>query len=107
MCDNLSVCVKFAYVDAMLYLCMQYFMLYRFCVYGICSFGADLCVRNFFCVKCISAFNKLHFGTGKLCHLPNCNAVVIGLVICDYVRGIPTLRHHRVIATCSSDIRLH
>jgi hypothetical protein len=46
--DNLSFCVKFA----MLYLRMQYFMLYRFYVnYDICSFsGADLCVRNFFCV---------------------------------------------------------
>jgi hypothetical protein len=73
ICDNLSVCVKFAYmymyVDAMLYLCMQYFMLYRFYVYGICSFSdADLCVRNFFCVC-----NKLHCGMGKWRHLPNCN----------------------------------
>jgi hypothetical protein len=47
----ISVCVKFAYVDAMLYLCMQYFMLYRFYVYGICSFSdADMCVRTFICV---------------------------------------------------------
>jgi hypothetical protein len=68
-CDNLSVCVKFAYVDEMLYLCMQYFMLYQFYVYGIYSLSdADLCVQNFFCVC-----NKLHCEMGKWRHLPNCN----------------------------------
>jgi hypothetical protein len=92
-CDNLSVCAKFAYVDAMLYLCMRYFMLYQFYVYGICSFSdADLCVRNFFWVWnfFMYAINCI-VGRENDIICPIVPVVVIGLVICDYVWGIPTL----------------
>jgi hypothetical protein len=83
MCDNLSACVKFAYVDAMLYLCMQYFMLYGFYVYGICLLVTLICA-------CETSF---------VCEISNCpivTIIAIGLVICDYVRGIPTLRHQSI-----------
>jgi hypothetical protein len=50
MCDNLNVCVKFAYVDSCTYLCICNSLCY---VYGICSFSdADLAPvpKLLFCV---------------------------------------------------------
>jgi hypothetical protein len=91
MCDKLSVCVKFAYVDAIcnILCCTDY---------GISSFSdSHLCVRNFFCVWNFF-MHAIHCIVGRendvIC--PIVSIVLIGLVICDYVRGIPTLgQSHR------------
>jgi hypothetical protein len=64
-------------------------------VYGICSFSdADLGVRNFFCVRnfFMHAINCI-VGRENDVICPIVTIVVIGVVICGYVRGIPTLRH--------------
>jgi hypothetical protein len=78
MCDNLSVCVKLAYVDVMLYLytacnilcCIDsmfmVFVLFKW------RWSSCACESSFVCEISL-CMHLLHCGTGKWRHLPNCS----------------------------------